>query len=32
MNEKVKEEFANLIKDFSLPRFNDIPNVGLYEL
>ena len=30
MNEKVKEEFANLIKDFSLPRYNDIPNVGLY--
>ena len=30
MNEKVKEEFANLIKEFSLPRFNDIPNVGLY--
>ena len=25
-----KEEFANLIKDFSLPRYNDIPNVGLY--
>ena len=30
MNEKVKEEFANLIRDFYLPRFNDIPNVGLY--
>ena len=30
MNEKVKEEFTGLIKDFSLPRFNDIPNVGLY--
>ena len=30
MNEKVKEEFANPIRDFYLPRFNDIPNVGLY--
>ena len=25
-----KEEIRNLINDFSLPRYNDIPNVGLY--
>ncbi|MBQ5328204.1 MAG: DUF1836 domain-containing protein [Oscillospiraceae bacterium] len=30
MKENTKEEIQNLIKDFSLPRYNDIPNVGLY--
>ena len=30
MRENTKEEIKNLISDFSLPRYNDIPNVGLY--
>ena len=30
MEKQVKEEIQNLIKEFSLPRYNDIPNVGLY--
>ena len=30
MKDNAKEEIKNLIKDFSLPRYNDIPNVGLY--
>ena len=30
MKKQVKEEIQNLIKEFSLPRYNDIPNVGLY--
>ena len=30
MNNENKTEIKSLIKDFSLPRYNDIPNVGLY--
>ena len=30
MKQNSKEEIKNLIKDFSLPRYSDIPNVGLY--
>ena len=30
MNNENKTEIKTLIKDFSLPRYNDIPNVGLY--
>ena len=30
MNKNSKEEIKNLIKEFSFPRYNDIPNVGLY--
>lgn len=30
MNELAKNEIKNSIADFSLPRYNDIPNVGLY--
>ena len=30
MKQNSKEEIKNLIKDFSLPRYGDIPNVGLY--
>ena len=30
MKENTKKEIQNLINDFSLPRYNDIPNVGLY--
>lgn len=30
MKQTVKDEIKNSIKDFSLPRYNDIPNVGLY--
>jgi hypothetical protein len=30
MNSNSKEEIKNLINDFSFPRYNDIPNVGLY--
>ena len=30
MNQNSKEEIKNLIKEFSFPRYNDIPNVGLY--
>ena len=30
MKRNSKEEIKNLIKDFSLPRYSDIPNVGLY--
>ncbi|MBQ6878548.1 MAG: DUF1836 domain-containing protein [Oscillospiraceae bacterium] len=30
MNRNTKEEIKNLINDFSFPRYNDIPNVGLY--
>ena len=30
MNQNSKEEIKNLVKEFSFPRYNDIPNVGLY--
>ena len=30
MKQNSKEEIKNLIKEFSFPRYNDIPNVGLY--
>ena len=30
MKQSTKEEIRNSIKGFSLPRYNDIPNVGLY--
>ena len=30
MKEIIKEEIISSVKDFSLPRYNDIPNVGLY--
>ncbi|MBQ7123928.1 MAG: DUF1836 domain-containing protein [Oscillospiraceae bacterium] len=30
MNSNTKETIKSSIKDFSLPRYNDIPNVGLY--
>ena len=30
MNNENKTEIKSLIKDFSLPRYNDIPNVGRY--
>ena len=30
MKKNAKEEIKNLINEFSLPRYNDIPNVGLY--
>jgi len=30
MNSNTKENIKSSIKDFSLPRYNDIPNVGLY--
>ena len=30
MKQNTKEEIKNSIKGFSLPRYNDIPNVGLY--
>lgn len=30
MKESIKEEIVSSVKDFSLPRYNDIPNVGLY--
>lgn len=30
MKQSTKDEIRNSIKDFSLPRYNDIPNVGLY--
>ena len=30
MNQMTKDEIKASIKDFSLPRYNDIPDVGLY--
>ncbi len=30
MKQNSKEEIKNLLKEFSFPRYNDIPNVGLY--
>ena len=30
MKKNAKEEIKNLMNEFSLPRYNDIPNVGLY--
>ena len=30
MTDTVKEKIRSSIKDFSLPHYNDIPNVGLY--
>lgn len=30
MKENAKEEIRSLINEFSLPRYNEIPNVGLY--
>ncbi len=30
MENRVKDEIRTSIADFSLPRYNDIPNVGLY--
>lgn len=30
MEQNAKSEIQKLIKDFYLPRYNDIPNVGLY--
>ncbi len=30
LKQSTKDEIKNSIKDFSLPRYNDIPNVGLY--
>lgn len=30
MNENAKDEIALSVSDFSLPRYNEIPNVGLY--
>lgn len=30
MENRTKEEIRSSVTDFSLPRYNDIPNVGLY--
>lgn len=30
MKESTKQRISNLVKDFSLPRYNDLPSVGLY--
>ena len=30
MTQKMKEEIANSIRDFRLPRYEEIPDVGLY--
>ena len=30
MNQKTRDEIALSIKDFSLPRYCELPNVGLY--
>ena len=30
MTQKMKDEIANSVRDFRLPRYEEIPNVGLY--
>ncbi len=30
MKQETKQQIASAVKDFRLPRFNEIPNVGLY--
>ena len=30
MKPETKQEITNSIQDFRLPRYNEIPNVGLY--